>query len=77
VSNPYNRIAITVVRLTAAGFLVVGLMNLGLYWFKSHHDQTDMSIWRCVYLSIPLVIGVVILVKSSALAEWVDQYLDE
>jgi hypothetical protein len=77
VTNPYNRIAITVVRLIAAGFLVVGFMNLGLYWFKSHHDHADMSIWRCLYLSIPLVIGVAILVKSSALAQWVDQYLDE
>ncbi|HEX3800668.1 MAG TPA: hypothetical protein VH413_18385 [Verrucomicrobiae bacterium] len=73
----YNRIAITIVRLVAAGFLVVGVLDLALYWFKSHHDQTPMSVGRCVYLSIPLVIGVAILVKSSALARMVDQYLDE
>ncbi len=73
----YNRIAITVVRLVAAGFLVVGVLDLALYWFKSHHDHTDMNLWRCVYLSIPLVIGVGILVKSSALARMVDQWLDE
>jgi hypothetical protein len=73
----YNRIAITVVRLIAAGFLVVGVLDLALYWFKSHHDGTPMGIGRCVYLSIPLVIGVGILVKSSALAQMIDQYLDE
>jgi hypothetical protein len=69
--------AITIVRIVAAGFLLVGCMNIGLYWFKSHHDNTEMNAWRCLYLSIPFVIGVAILVKSSALARWVDQYLDE
>lgn len=73
----YNRIAITIVRLVAGGFLLVGVMNLGLYWFKSHHDNTEMSVWRCLYLSIPLVIGIAILVKSSTLAQWIDEYLDE
>lgn len=75
--NLYNRMAITIVRIVAAAFLLIGLMNLGLYWFKCHHDNVGMSVWRCLYLSIPLVIGVVILVKGSALASWVDQYLDE
>jgi hypothetical protein len=73
----YNRAAITVVRLVAAGFFLIGAMNLGLYWFKSHHDKTDMSVWRCLWLSIPLVIGVAILVKSSTLARIIDDYLDE
>ena len=73
----YNRVAITVVRLAAGGFLLVGVLNLGLEWFKKHHDHTDINVWRCLYLSIPLVIGVAILVKSSALARWVDQFLDE
>jgi len=73
----YDRMAITVVRLVAAGFLLVGCLNLALYWFKSRHNQTEMGVGRCLYLSIPLVIGVAILVKSAALARWVDQYLDE
>ena len=75
--NLYNRIAMTIVCLVAGGFFLVGVMNLGLYWFKCHHDHTDMSVWYCLWLSIPLVIGAAILVKSSALAQWVDQYLDE
>ena len=69
--------ATTVVRLVAAGFLVVGVMNLALYWFKSRHDHAPMNPWRCLYLSIPLVIGLGILVKSSALARWVDQFMDD
>jgi hypothetical protein len=75
--NPSNRTAITVVRLVAAGFLVVGCLNLVLYWYQSHRDHTALNLWRGLYLSIPLVIGVAILVKGSAIARRVDEYLDE
>jgi hypothetical protein len=75
--SEYSRMATTIVRLVAGGFLVVGFLNLGLEGFKSHHDHMPLNVWRCLYLSIPLVIGVVILIKSSALARWVDRYLDE
>jgi len=76
-SNYYDRKALIVVRLVAAGFLVVGFLNLGVYWLKSHTDKTAMSIGRCLYLSIPLVIGLAILIKASALARRVTEYLDE
>ena len=66
-----------VVYLVAGGFLLVGGMNVGLYWFKCHHDQTPVSIGRCLYLSIPLVIGLVILIRSSALAQRIDEWLEE
>ena len=67
----------TVVYMVAGGFLVVGAMNVGLYLFQSHHDQTKVSIGRCLYLSIPLVIGLVILIRSSALAQRIDEWLEE
>ncbi len=75
--SPYSRISITVVRLVACGFLIVGVLNLGLEWFKVRHTHAEWNVLRCLWLSIPLVIGVAMLIKSSALAEWVDQYLDE
>ena len=74
--SPFYRGALVVIRIVAAGFFLVSLMNLGLYWFKSHHDHTDVSIGRCLVLCIPLVIGVVILVFSDALARRVDEMLD-
>jgi hypothetical protein len=73
----YNRMAITIVRIVAAGFLLVGILDLAADWFKSHHNHTDVSIWAWVVSGILIAIGVAILVKSSALAEWVDQFLDE
>jgi hypothetical protein len=72
-----KRNSMTVVLLVAAAFLVVGLLNIAVYWFKNYHDHTSMNLWHILYLSIPLVIGIVILVKSSALAARVDEYLDE
>ena len=75
--NPYGRIALTVVRLIASGFLLVGAMDLGLYWFKSRHDHTAINPWRILSLSIPLVIGLALLVRSSALARRIEQWLDE
>jgi hypothetical protein len=65
------------VRLVAGGFMLVGVMDVGLYWFKCQHEQTTPNMWRCVYLSIPLVIGVVILLKTSALARRIEDWLEE
>lgn len=73
----YKRIATSIVRLVAVGFLIVGVLNLALEWFKARHDHTHINGWRFLYLSIPLWIGLVILFKSGALAKWVDEYLDQ
>ena|ERR1700735_2440180 len=75
--NLYNRMAMTIVRIVAAGFLLVGILDLAADWFKSHHNHVEISVWSWVVSSILIAIGVAILVKSSALAEWVDQYLDD
>jgi hypothetical protein len=75
--NPFYRTSLMIVRLVAAGFALVSVMNMGLYWIKSRHDGSAMTAGHFVYLTIPLVIGLVILVKSSSLAERLAQYLDE
>lgn len=74
--SPFYRGALVVIRLVAAGFMLVSVMNVGLYWFKSRHDHTDLSIGHCLILCIPLVIGIVILLISGSLARWVDDQLD-
>jgi hypothetical protein len=75
--NPYYRIVIMVCRLVAAGFILVTVLNWAAYWIKSRNDHTPLSTGYCVYLSIPLVIGVVLLVKSPALARRAAEYLDD
>ena len=71
-----NRKAITMVRLVAAGFLIVGVMNLALYWFQINHAKAEFSVVSVVMKCVPLVIGIWILIKASTLAEKVDEYLD-
>jgi hypothetical protein len=67
----------TLVFVVAAGFLIVGGLSLAAYWFKCRHQHLDINFWRCLYLSIPLVIGVAILIMSAALARAIEEYLDE
>ena len=74
--SPFYRGALVIIRLVAAGFMLVSVMNIGLYWFKSWHNQTEISIGHCLVLCIPLVIGVAILFLSHPLARWVDDQLD-
>jgi hypothetical protein len=75
--NSEGRRARILIFVVTAGFLVVGGMSLAAYWIKCRHDQLEISVWHCLYLSIPLVIGVAILIMSSALARAIDEYLDE
>jgi hypothetical protein len=75
--NPYKKIALMVIRLLGAGGFLIGVMNLSLYWFKNHHDKTQVNVGRCLLLSIPLVIGLLLLVKSSALAHRLTRDFDE
>jgi hypothetical protein len=75
--DDYSTKAKMVVRLVAGGFIVVGFMDLGLYWWQSNHNQKTPELWHCVYLSIPLVIGAAILIKTPALARRIEDWLEE
>ena len=75
--NPYYRISLMVCRIVAAGFMIVAILDLALYWVQCHNAHTPLGIGRSVYLCIPLVIGIVLLVKSSALARRLADYLDD
>jgi hypothetical protein len=75
--DAYSGKSKTLVRLVAGGFMLVGAMDLGLYWLKCKHDQTAPQAWHCVYLSIPLVIGLAILIKTPALARRIEDWLEE
>jgi hypothetical protein len=76
-ADSYSRRARTLIFVVAAGFLIVGGMSVAAYWLKCRHDQVAISVWHCLYLSIPLVIGVVIMIMSGSLARAIEEYLDE
>lgn len=76
-ADAFSRKARTLIYLVAAGFLLVGVLNLAAYLLKCRHDQAAVNLWRCLYLSIPLVVGLVILIKSSALARRIEEWLEQ
>ena len=75
--DDFGKKARLVVRLVAGGFLLVGFLNLTAYWVECEHNHTSLNLWRCVYLSIPLVIGVIILIRTSALAQRIEDWLEQ
>ena len=65
------------VRFIGISLLAVTLVNLALYWVVAQHNHTGMTIFPCLLKSIPAVIGVILLVKARAVAEWISDKMDE
>jgi hypothetical protein len=73
-----HRGALKFVGLVAACFMVIGLLDTGLYLtqcFEPKHPAT-VKISPIVLNSIPFVIGVVILIKARAVANWISDKLE-
>jgi hypothetical protein len=65
------------VWLVGGGFVLIGGLDLLVYFLKANHDHTDISILWCVWLSVPLLIGVWILAKTAALADRLEEWLEQ
>ena len=64
------------VRFIAATLIGWTVVDFALYWVVSQHNHTPMEIFPCVLKSIPFVLGVAMLIKSKAVAQWVSDKLD-
>jgi hypothetical protein len=71
-----ERGALMLVRFVAITLMGWTLADLALYWVICQHNHVDMKITVCVVKSLPLLAGLVVLVKARALAEWVADKLD-
>jgi len=70
--------ALNFVRLVAACLMVLGLLDTGLYLgqcFEPKHPS-PVKILPIVLNSIPFVIGVVILIRAKAAAQWINDKLE-
>jgi hypothetical protein len=72
-----ERGALMLVRFVAVALIGWALVELSLYWVVSQHYNTPMKIFPCIVKSIPALLGVVCLIKSKALAQWVSDKLNE
>ena len=84
-----QRGALALVRLVAACTILIGLMDAGMYltqyltpiFAQTHHLQSSQSpaplnILRLVLDAIPLIVGIDILVKAKAVAEWLADMIE-
>ena len=71
------------VYLVAIALMGLGVIDLSLHWVKSLHlvdgsvHQTPMRISDFVLPAILFVLGIVVLIKASSIAEWISNRLDE
>jgi hypothetical protein len=71
-----ERGALMLVRFVAATLIGWTVVDFALYWVVSQHNHTPMEVFPCVLKSIPLVLGVALLIKSKTVAQWVSDKLD-
>ena len=66
------------VRFMAGCVMVIGLLDTGLYLTKCFEPKHPMpvKVFPIVFNSIPLVVGVFILIKSRAVAAWLSEKFD-
>ena len=65
------------VRFIAATLIGWTFVDLALYWVIAQHNHTPMRIFPCILKSIPAVLGIAMLIKARAVAEWISNKLDE
>ncbi len=64
------------VRFTATGLIGLGVLELGLYCGECYVHHQPIQIWHSVTLFVPFVLGVVILARARAVAEWISNKFD-
>jgi uncharacterized membrane protein YidH (DUF202 family) len=79
-----ERGALGLVRLLAACIILIGVLDAGLYFTQyltvfsgaRHHSTTPpISVLRIILDSIPIIIGIVMLIKAKAIAEWLSDMI--
>lgn len=65
------------VRLVAVCVIMIGLLDVGLYLTKCFEPKhpSPVKVPPIIWNSVPVVIGIIILVKAKAISEWfADQF---
>jgi len=65
------------VRFVAAAVIGVSLLMAGLYVADNLVHHVAVGKVHCALLTVPLVLGIAMLARSRAVAEWLSEKLDE
>ena len=72
-----ERGALMLVRFIAAALIGWTIVELVLYWAVCDHNHTAMQALPCILKLVPLLLGIMVLIKAKALAEWISNILDD
>jgi hypothetical protein len=72
-----ERGALMLVYFIAIGLIGLSVLELGLYGGECHVHHQPVQVFHAVFLFIPLVLGIVVLVRARAVAEWISNKFDE
>ena len=82
-----ERGALGLVRIVALCIIVIGLLDGGIYFTQylipyagmehpgPNHHLPPVNVFRIILDSIPIVAGIVMLIKAKALAEWLSDWI--
>ncbi|HEY1790849.1 MAG TPA: hypothetical protein VGJ73_22055 [Verrucomicrobiae bacterium] len=81
-----ERGALGLVRLVAACIILVGLLDGGMYFtqylmpYAAQHRAPNqhlppINILRVILDSIPVIVGIVMLIKARAISEWLSDWI--
>lgn len=75
--NPYTKAASFVVRLVAFAFILFGALPLGANYFASRqHKPSGSMIWMILEI-LSLLVGFVLLIKSTTIAKKLTEDFEE
>jgi hypothetical protein len=72
-----ERGALMLVRIIAIGLIGWALTELALYLAVCKHKNVPVEVLPCLCRSLPLLVGVGLLIKARTLAEWISNFLDD
>jgi hypothetical protein len=71
-----NRGALMFVRFVAAGFMGMSVVEIALDWAEFKFRQVPVNIPLAALWIILFLVGVVILIKARAVADWISEKLE-
>jgi uncharacterized membrane protein HdeD (DUF308 family) len=72
-----ERGALMLIRVIATALIGWAIADITLYCVLQQHKKLPVEILPCILKSISAVVGIVILIKSKTLAQWIQDKLDE
>jgi hypothetical protein len=71
-----QRGALMLVHFTAIGLVGLSVLELGLYGGECFVHHQPVQFFHASLLFIPLVLGIVVLARARAVAEWISNRFD-